>query len=331
MPGSVRASALVAGYLLDTVFADPERGHPVAIFGSAAGALERRIWADSRVRGTVFTGLCIVPVTAIGGALERAARRPGNRLRIDFGLLALSTWTVLGAQGLVRAGQAVQDRLDDDDLAGARQRLTHLVGRDPSGLDEAEIVRAAVESIAENTSDAVVAPLLWGAVLGVPGLLGYRVVNTLDAMVGHRSRRYLRFGWASARLDDVANLVPARVTVALTALAAPVVGGSPRAAWTVARRDGADHPSPNSGHCEAAFAGALGRRLGGTNVYGTRTEHRPTLGDGHRPDRGDLNRAGTLSIAVGALATALSAGLAIGLPALTLAARRRVDVMRGPG
>ena len=127
-------------------------------------------------------------------------------------------------------------------------------------------MRATVESVAENTSDAVVAPLLWGAVAGVPGLLGYRAVNTLDAMVGHLSARYARFGWASARADDVANAVPARVAALLAAAAAPVVGGEPRGALSAWRRDAHRHPSPNAGPVEAAFAGALGRRLGGSRL-----------------------------------------------------------------
>jgi adenosylcobinamide-phosphate synthase len=160
------------------------------------------------------------------------------------------------------------------------------------------LVRATVESVAENTSDAAVAPLFWGAVAGLPGLIGYRAVNTLDAMVGYRSPRYARFGWAAARLDDVVNWVPARATAVLTVLVAPLAGGSPAGAWHAWRRDGAAHPSPNAGRCEAALAGALGLRLGGRNVYGARIEERPTLGDGEPPVRGDIRRAVRLSRAV---------------------------------
>ncbi|HEY0360226.1 MAG TPA: CobD/CbiB family cobalamin biosynthesis protein, partial [Mycobacteriales bacterium] len=170
------------------------------------------------------------------------------------------------------------------------------------------LARATVESVAENTSDAVVAPLVWGALGGVPGLLGYRAVNTLDAMVGHRSPRYRRFGWASARLDDAVNLVPARFTAALTVAAAPIVGGSRRESWRVWRRDGRAHPSPNSGHCEASAAGALGVRLGGRNVYAGRTEDRPGLGDGPTPSIVDVGRAARLSRAVAAGALVLTVG-----------------------
>jgi adenosylcobinamide-phosphate synthase len=193
------------------------------------------------------------------------------------------------------------------DLNAARARLPSLCGRDPATLDAGGLARAGVESLAENTSDAVVAPLLWGGVAGVPGLLGYRAVNTLDAMVGYRSPRYRRFGWAAARLDDAVNLVPARVAALLVAAAAPVVGGSPRAARAAWRRDARAHPSPNAGPVEAAAAGALGVRLGGRTVYAHGVERRPVLGDGCAPAVVDLRRAVRLSRAVGVLAAALAA------------------------
>ena len=144
-----------------------------------------------------------------------------------------------------------------------------------------------VESVAENTSDAVVAPLVLGAVAGVPGLLGYRAANTLDAMVGHRSERYAAFGWASARLDDLLNLPGARLTALLAALLGPDPCGA-LAAW---RHDASGHPSPNAGPVEASFAGALGLRLGGTNQYGARTEHRPSMGSGRAPTVTDVSPA----------------------------------------
>ena len=186
--------------------------------------------------------------------------------------------------------------------------LPSLCGRDPAQLDAGQIARAVIESVAENTSDAVVAPLLWGAVAGIPGMVAYRAVNTLDAMVGHRSARYRRFGWASARLDDVANWIPARLTAALTAACAlPVTRISPGQVLRVVRRDGGRHPSPNGGQCEAAFAAALGVRLGGTNVYGGVAEARPELGEeGRAPEPEDIRRAIVLSRAVTVSATALA-------------------------
>ena len=150
------------------------------------------------------------------------------------------------------------------------------------------------------------APLFWGAVAGIPGLVAYRAVNTLDAMVGHRSSRYHRFGWAAARTDDVANVVPARVTAALTVACAPLARTSASGALRAWRRDGAAHPSPNAGRCEASMAGALGVRLGGRNVYGGRVEHRPALGDGRPPVADDVLRAIRLSRAVWLAAAALA-------------------------
>jgi adenosylcobinamide-phosphate synthase len=159
-----------------------------------------------------------------------------------------------------------------------------------------------VESVAENTSDAQVAPLWWGALAGVPGLLVYRGANTLDAMIGHRSPRYDRFGWAAARFDDVANYLPARATGVMVAVCAPAVGGSTRESLAVWRRDASRHPSPNAGVVEAAFAGALGVRLGGPTQYPHRLEIRPMLGDGHSPESADVTRSVRLSRAVQAAA-----------------------------
>lgn len=208
---------------------------------------------------------------------------------------AAATWAVLGGTSLDREAAEVARLLAAGDLPAARRQLTHLVGRDTSRLEEAEVVRATLESLAENTSDAVVAPLVWGAVAGVPGLLGYRAANTLDAMVGHRSPRHERFGWAAARLDDLLNLPGSRLTAALGVALGPDRAAAART-W---RRDAAGHPSPNAGPVEAAFAGALGVRLGGTNDYAGRIEHRAVLGDGPPPDRAALDRARTLARRVG--------------------------------
>jgi len=302
--GVATAAGLLAGAAADALFADPRRGHPVALFGRAAAALERRLYADSRGRGVLHTTLCVGGATLIGVAAHALTKgRPVARAAVT----AAATWAVLGGTTLGREGAYLAAALERGDIAAARARLPHLCGRDPSRLDEGELARATVESIAENTSDAVVAPLVWGAVAGVPGLLGYRAINTLDAMVGHRSPRYARFGWAAARLDDAANLLPARLTALLTVLAAPVAGGSARRALAVLRRDGHRHPSPNAGRCEAAFAGALGVRLGGTNAYGGRVEHRPHLGDGARPRVSDIARSVRLARVVGLAATALAA------------------------
>jgi adenosylcobinamide-phosphate synthase len=302
------AAGLVTGVALDALVGDPRRGHPVAAFGRAAAALEARDYADSRRRGAAHTAACVLAVAGPAVVLHRRTRgRPPWRAAAA----ALAVWAVTGARSLHCEAERARLSLHRHDLASARNVLPSLCGRDPSQLDATEISRAVIESVAENTSDAVVAPLLWGAVAGLPGLVAYRAVNTLDAMVGHRSARYARFGWASARLDDVANWIPARVTAALTAACAPVVTrASPAAVLRVTHRDGGRHPSPNAGRCEAAFAAALNVRLGGTNVYEGMTETRPDLGDGRAPEADDIRRAVILSRAVTVAATALAALLA---------------------
>ncbi len=298
------ALGLLLGSALDAVVADPQDAHPVAVFGGAASRIESRIWADSRARGALFTAVCAGSVLAAGLAAQHLARR-GPAVRAAA--TAAATWTVLGGASLAAEASRIARSIEAGDLGTARQRLPALCGRDPGQLDAQELARAAVESLAENTCDAVVAPLLWGAICGLPGLLGYRAVNTLDAMVGHRSPRYERFGWATARLDDLVNLVPARVTGLLAVALAPAAGGSARRALRTLRRDGASHPSPNAGRCEAAFAGALGVRLGGTNIYQGRPDHRGMLGDGPAPTPRDIDGAVRLSRLVGAAAAALSA------------------------
>lgn len=301
-----RAAGLALGVLADRVFADPRRGHPVAWFGRASGKLEKRTYADSTSRGALHVAACLVPLAAAGVAIERTTR---SRPVLHALTTAVTTWAVLGAASLEREGNVMADLLEAEDVPGARERITHLCGRDPDALDQAELARAAIESMAENTSDAAVASLWWGAVAGVPGLLVHRGANTLDAMIGHRNARYRRFGTAAARFDDAVNLLPARLTGALACALAPAVGGSARRAWRVMWRDHADHPSPNGGWCEAAWAGALGVQLGGRNVYyGSRVEDRGLLGDGPRPGTATVRPAARLVGRVTAAATVLAAG-----------------------
>ena len=310
------------GWAADVALGDPRRFHPVAGFGTVAAALERRTYRDSRAAGAVHVALLVGGAVGLGLLAERV-RHPVARTV----LTAAATWTVLGGSSLARHGAALAAELDAGDVATARARIPSLCGRDPALLDVAGMARAGTESMAENTSDAVVAPLLWGAVAGIPGLLGYRAVNTLDAMIGYRNARYTRFGWAAARLDDVANWIPARVTVALVAVAAPVQmtarppsGPNSSRKWPccqpgaaalrAARRDGHLHPSPNAGPVEAAWAGALGVALGGRTVYRHGVEDRPRLGDGPAPDAADLRRAARLSRAVAGLAALLASAVA---------------------
>lgn len=284
------------GYLADVVLADPRAGHPVAGFGAAAASLERVTYRDNRTAGALHVAVLVGAVSVIGAALQLRARRFGTYGSVIA--TALAVWIALGGTSLARVGSTMSELLGRNDLEGARRLLPTLCGRDPATLDAAGLIRATVESVAENTSDAQVAPLLWAAAGGVPAVLGYRAVNTLDAMVGHRSPHYARFGWAAARSDDAANYLAARVTAALTVMCAPVVGGSPLRAVAAWRRDAGRHPSPNAGVVEAAFAGALGVRLGGPTQYHYELQIRPALGDGLPPTVADVSRAVRLSRAV---------------------------------
>lgn len=293
---------LVIGFAADRLLGDPGRYHPVAGFGRLAAALQQPLYRPSRASGALYEAVLV------GGAAATGTLGRRGPWWLRTGATAAATWAVLGGRTLEREARAVARLVADDDLPAARHRVRSLVGRDPTRLDADQLARACVESLAENTSDAVVAPLTWGAVAGVPGLLGYRAVNTLDAMVGHRTARWERFGWAAARVDDAANLLPARLATGLTAL----LSGSPRAVLAVVRRDAPQHPSPNGGPIEAAYAAALGVRLGGSNVYAHGAEDRGTLGDGRPVRIGDVERAALLSrrLSRAALAAVVTARVA---------------------
>ncbi|HMC09192.1 MAG TPA: adenosylcobinamide-phosphate synthase CbiB, partial [Actinomycetota bacterium] len=263
-----------------------------------------------------------------GGAAALGWRLAGRWRAGRVALWSLVVWAALGGRSLERAAEAVAAAVESGDLAAARRLLPALAGRDPGTLGAAELCRAGVESVAENTADAVTGPLFWGAVAGPVGVAVYRAVNTLDAMVGHRNERYEHFGWASARLDDVLTWPAARLAAWLAVLLAPVAGGDRSRAWATLRRDGAAHPSPNAGRLEAAFAGGLGLTLGGVNSYGGRPERRPLLGDGRPPGAEDLRRAARLSRATGAAATGLCAAAAWAVSRLRPGARRRLRALR---
>ena len=309
--GWASPAGIIAGYLADVLFADPRRGHPVAGFGWCATALEKITYRDDRGSGVIHTA---VLVGSMVGAGVLARRRVGGGAEVL--LTAAATWVTLGGTTLGRTGAAMADRVAHEDVDGARALLPSLCGRDPAVLDGSGLTRAACESVAENTADATVAPLMWVALAGVPGVLAYRAINTLDAMIGNRSARYLRFGWAAARLDDFVNIIPARITGLLVALCAPLVGGSPTGAVRAWSRDADRHPSPNAGVVEAAFAGALGVQLGGPTQYRHELEIRPTLGEGRPPGVEDLRRAVRLSRLVQLAAAALAAGLALAISAV---------------
>ena len=292
-----RGLGLAIGMVADQVFADPQKHHPVSWFGSWATRVEETTHADNRAAGTMFAALAVAPVLVGGLLVERVSAR---HRWMQVAATAVATWAALGARRLADEGRTMADRLEDGDLEAAREQLPNLCGRDPRCLDAEDLGRATVESMAENTNDAGVCTIFWGALAGVPGILTHRALNTLG-----------RFGTASARTDDAAAWVPARLTGALACVCAPLVGGDTPRAWRIMRRDGARHPSPNGGWCESAWAGAFGVQLGGENRYGDRVESRPTLGDGPRPAGSQVRRAATLVTVVTAAATGLLAGALI--------------------
>lgn len=281
-----RALGVAAGLLLDRLLGEPpDAWHPVAWFGSVMGRVERIRYADTHLAGARYA--------LVGAGLGLAA---GAALR-PLGVAGVASAVAVASAGRMLRGTAgdIGALLRADDLAGARARLPWLVGRDPSGLDASGVSAAVVESLAENTVDAVVAPAFWGLAGGAPGVLLHRAANTMDAMVGHRDDRYARYGTAAARLDDVLAWVPARLFAALVALDSQTAAQHrTREVVAAVLRDAPDHPSPNSGVAEAAAAAALGVELGGTLRYGERVEHRPRLGAGPRPRPDDIARARSL-------------------------------------
>ncbi len=274
-PFAARARGTALGLVLAQVVPEiPDRAHPVAHFGTVMGAVEDALWADERGAGIRYAATGAV-IGAVGGRL--------------LGSTATAVSVTTAGRQLRDVATTIGDHLVAGDLDAARAALPSLVGRDPSTLDGSGVAAAVIESVAENTVDAVYAPALWAVLGGASGTGTYRALNTMDAMVGHRSERHERFGWAAARADDLANLVPARV-LALGVLALAPPDRRPDVLRAV-REDAPAHPSPNAGVAEAAFAGALGLTLGGPLRYGDREELRPTLGDGPRPVAADVPRA----------------------------------------
>ena len=287
--------AMLVAMAIDAAIGWPEAlfrrvGHPVTWLGALIHALDRGLNRDGdapgrrRLAGIAAAGIVILLAGGIAAMVQRAL--PDTLwASVVIGALA---WPLVALRSMHQHVRAVALPLAAGDLAAARQAVAMIVGRDPTRLDGAGVARAAIESLAENTSDGIVAPLFWGALLGLPGIAAYKAINTLDSMIGHRSARFLHFGWASARSDDLVNLAPARLTGVLFALASR----APVAAMRCMGRDARHHRSPNAGWPEAAMAGALGIRLSGPRVYGDRIAHEPWVNDGAPdPTAGDLARA----------------------------------------
>lgn len=273
-----RALAVAAGLLIQKAVPEPpDRWHPVGWFATAMQRAEELWYADHRSAGVRQALLG----AGLGGLAGWATRST-----------TLAVATCAAGRELRRVAGLVEEALTAGDLDAARAGLPALAGRDPSRLDASGVAAAVIESLAENSVDAVVASAVWGIIAGAPGVFAHRAVNTMDAMVGHHNQRYEHFGWAAARLDDAAGWVPARIFAMLVVAAAPRRAPAIRAAIA---HDASRHPSPNSGIAEAAVAAALGRELGGPVSYGERHEDRPRLGTGHRPEAADIATARALT------------------------------------
>lgn len=304
------AAAMALALALDAVMGWPERlyariGHPVTWLGRFITALEARLNRGGMWRRRLAGAACVAVVLAVAVAPAVLAQRLLPQGVTGVLVAAILAWPLVAVRSLYDHVAAVARPLAARDLEAARRAVALIVGRDPARLDAAGVARAGIESLAENASDGVVAPLVWGAVLGLPGLAAYKAANTLDSMIGHRSARYEDFGKAAARLDDVMNLVPARLTGVLFALAST----RPRAALGVMARDARRHRSPNAGWPEAAMAGALGIRLSGPRTYGTTVAEEPWV-NAAAPDPGAAEMGAALALYVRAMVL-FGAGLGV--------------------
>ena len=283
-----RGGQVAAALLLDAVFGEPpEAVHPTVLMGRVISAFENRALRIKSPRYRRLAGivLALTLPSLVFVSTQKILRIVPHKPRWMIGTAMISS--TLSMRGLGEAAGYVEFGLRDGGLERARTLVGLFVGRDTGGLSESEVCRAAVESVAENTSDGVVAPMLYGALFGAPGALAYKAVNTLDSMLGYRQPPYEDLGWAPARLDDLTNLAPSRLTMLSTA----VISGWPLRTLLTALRYGPLTASPNAGMAEAAFAGALDLRLGGANAYGGMIREGPILGDGRPPAPDDIRRA----------------------------------------
>ncbi len=276
------ALVLLLALALDRLLGEPRRWHPLVGLGRYAAAVESALHGDARRRGLAALLFVLAPPVAVAMAVSAALA--GTPWAAVIGALALCL--AIGGRSLDEHARLVGEALAAGDLPLARRRVARIVSRDCRALDAAGTVRATVESVLENGSDAIIAPLFWFAVAGLPGVIAYRIVNTLDAIWGYRTPRYRRFGWAAARLDDLMNYLPARLTAA--AYAVPGRFPSALACW---RRQGWTWESPNAGPVMAAGAGSLGIVLGGPARYHGEVRARPLLGQGRAPAIDDIARA----------------------------------------
>lgn len=307
-------AAVLCGFLMDCLFGDPENMlHPVVWMGKGITRLERRLRRrfPQTPRGEAAGGMVLAITLPVGtlllsGGLCFLLRRlhpfPGLALQI------LWCWQALAMRCLAKESRNVYHRLKTEGLAAGREAVARIVGRDTAELSEEGVVKAAVETVAENFSDGVIAPLFYMFLGGAPLALAYKAVNTMDSMVGYKNEKYLYFGWAAAKLDDIVNYLPSRIAALLWILASPFSGGNPKNAWRIWRRDRHNHASPNSAQTESACAGSLGIKLAGPASYFGKPVEKPYIGDDLRQiEPEDILRANRI------MATASVLGLVIGL------------------
>ena len=286
-----RSESLLLSLALDAVFGDPEalnrrQLHPVQLIGRVIAWADARFNRENDTPGRRRNSGAWTTIGLLAGALILGHLVQALLLALPLGWLwlAIVMSTLIAQKSLYDHVAAVASGLETGGLGGGRLAVSRIVGRDQEALDQAGVSRAAIESLAENFSDGVVAPVFWAALFGLPGLLAYKVINTADSMIGHKSPRHLHFGWAAARLDDLLNLIPARLSGILVCAAAWILpGANPVGAWRALWRDAKHHRSPNAGWPEAAFAGALGLAIAGPRVYHGELVEDHWMNEGGRP------------------------------------------------
>ena len=319
------AAAALCGFVIDLLLGDPAwMPHPVVFMGRCISALEkllRRIFPKTP-KGELAGGVILAAVLPLGTLALTGLCVWGLGLihpALSFALQVLWCWQALAAKGLRQESENVRRALVTGTLDDARKAVSRIVGRDTAALSREGVIRAAVETVAENFSDGVVAPLFWMLLGGAPLALAYKAVNTMDSMVGYKNDRYLYFGRAAAKLDDAANWLPSRLAALLLVAAAPLTGQNAGRAFAIWRRDRRKHASPNSAQTESAMAGALGVRLAGPASYFGKIHQKPWIGDDTRPiEPEDITRAGRMLYAGSVLALLLLCGARLGILALIL-------------
>lgn len=317
--------AALCGFVIDLLLGDPAwMPHPVVFMGRCISVLEkslRRIFPKTP-KGELAGGVILAAVLPLGTLTFTGLCVWGLGLVhpvLGFALQALWCWQALAAKGLRQESENVRRALDTGTLDDARKAVSRIVGRDTAALSREGVIRAAVETVAENFSDGVVAPMFWMLIGGAPLALAYKAVNTMDSMVGYKNDRYLYFGRAAAKLDDAANWLPSRLAALLLVAAALLTGQNAKRAFAIWRRDRRKHASPNSAQTESAMAGALGVRLAGPASYFGKVHQKPWIGDDTRSiEPRDITRAGRMLYAGSALALVLFCAVRLGVLALIL-------------